>query len=92
METVLVILGALAIAGGVVVWHIYGARIMGWFKGGPITPQSPDLSGTVDKMHAARDEALAHAAVLEKQIATVRSDLTAATSKLVPPASSEVKS
>lgn len=90
MEIFLYALAALAIASAVVLWHVYDARIASWVKGGPITPTPRNLSGLVDKMHAAKNEALSHAAVLEKEIASVRTDLSAATSKLVPAATSEL--
>lgn len=85
MDFLFAIIGALAIAGGVIVWFNRD-KVAQYINGGPIILEKPSLSSLVDKMHAAKNEALGLAAVLEKEISSVRTDLTAATSKLVPAA------
>lgn len=59
------------------------ARIVRFFKGGPIETPKTDLSSKVDQMIFHKFEALRLAGELERESAKTRADLETATSKLV---------
>jgi hypothetical protein len=78
------------VGGGVVLWIVYQDTISFWIKGGPrpateiMDDKIKGLAHRVDAMMAAKNTALQHADILEREIAQTRADLAAATGKLIP--------
>lgn len=91
MEMILIVLAALAIAGSVVLWHVYGARVKASIKVGPIQRTEKSLSELTDEYHIAKSKFESVATQLHTRLSATANDVKAASDKVVSSAQGEVK-